>query len=160
MENSSVIEMLKVSYEEAKNFYFTLATENRKRYLEKLKTVMWIEIAILSSIGFLINHFGINFFLLLTVFLLFVNLFFLVREFLKPISVNVPDLEKGIDWIYELANGDRAIEQFFIAKIESFSKRIESEHRRVKESERMYRIYTAIVGVQFVLIAITIFKGG
>jgi len=160
MENSSVIEMLKVSYEEAKNFYFMLTTENRKRYLEKLKTAMWVEIALLSSIGFLVKQFGFSLTLLITVMLLFINLFFLVKEFLKPISVNIPDLNKGIDWVYELANEERSLEKFFIAKVESFSKRIENEHERVKRSERAYKIFILLIGIQFFLVAITILKGG
>jgi len=156
----SVLEMLKAHYEEAKSFYFMLATENRKRFLEKLKTIMWIEIALLSAVGFLIREFGVNIFLLTTIFLLFVNLWFLVREFLKPVDANIPDLDKGIDWLYELANNERGMEQFYISKIESFAKRIDQEHENVKRNGDRYKLFLFVVVVQFVLVAITIFTGG
>ena len=160
--------MLKAHYEEAKNFYFMFATENRKRFLDKLKTVMWVEIALLSAVGFLIREFGVNAGLLIAIVLLFVNMLFLLKEFLKPIETNVPDLDKGIDWIYELVREekdqgeveDKAMERFYISKIKSFAERIDREHENVRRNERKYKRFLVVTAIQFLLVAMTIFTGG
>jgi len=152
-------EFLKVLYEELYDHYRFLIGEDYKLYKEKVKAYLWVNIAILSAIGFLIKFLGkIDF---LMIFLVIVNIFSIcsiLSEYSKDRVVLVSGAEELINWLYkDIFPLKTKEESFYIALIRKLEENIKKESG---SREKIYRFWMWLLVFQFLLIGAILFTGG